>query len=724
MKKLFEGFHRWEILTEEQLLVESILKDAKKKYPKYVDFISKLSERDPSGKNKYLMWSSKQFAKMAEGWAKKAGHEDPVDVPPAELAAAVYPIYQAIADTVDQFHANHQNLKSKKISTDINTYKTIDQINDVLKKLGLTQKLQRAKKREAAKEGATKLDENDDFWMIRPDTTEASCYYGQGTKWCIAATKSKNYFKQYTGEGKAFYMIMMKNLDPTDAGRMITLQYNRYIYGGVEPELIWDWPNDPIKEDDFLEHVTKNIIGGYIADYEKVYEEVKEFASDPTDKNLTENIKKLAIEMLKSGEYETEIDADDIETPQPEELAEAMMDTFRNAQNGLFYTASSHAEENPAGASEEDYQEILAEHDLQNVHVRLHEYEEGFHYSADMSWQLPDDLTYALDEDGEETDFDDWSGDIEQIFRDIADNYWIYPDEISLDNYSGESRIDFQIYPTDASPGIDGFDTWLSEFDEADGKYHQVLEDVLEEMAEQGITVSPENEERKDMFAKLQKLKNFEFSFEKGKVSVHQTEPFEEEFPLAIAMGIPDLIFPEPRPSGRVYTDPRSDWIKWQLKVASTAYETRTAFQYALTNTYSKWYTIAREAEKQMKFPLEEARLSLPVVPSPLRPGEDLKGEFASYEIDLENGGTVAGHIEFYGFLPDSPFINYVYWLDNNLELFYDATTKYLLKQAEERHISNLNQWPEKFKTGKESAVTERVSYRKLYENWKRWPKE
>ena len=56
MNQLFEGFRRWGTLTEEQLLAEGRLEDAKKKYPDlHPDAIDALSTRDPSGKNKYLM---------------------------------------------------------------------------------------------------------------------------------------------------------------------------------------------------------------------------------------------------------------------------------------------------------------------------------------------------------------------------------------------------------------------------------------------------------------------------------------------------------------------------------------------------------------------------------------------------------------------------------------------------------------------------------------------
>jgi hypothetical protein len=50
--------------------------------------------------------------------------------------------------------------------------------------------------------------------IVRPESTEASCYFGQGTRWCISATQSTNYFDQYSGQGKAFYFVNFTHLGP------------------------------------------------------------------------------------------------------------------------------------------------------------------------------------------------------------------------------------------------------------------------------------------------------------------------------------------------------------------------------------------------------------------------------------------------------------------------------------------------------------------------------
>ena len=142
--------------------------------------------------------------------------------------------------------------------------------------------------------------------MIRPDSVEASCYYGRATRWCISATKSQNYFKQYTNEGKTFYMVMLKHLDDDDDGKKMALVYdaNSGDRGDDEPEETYDAADDEVGTDGMLENVTKNIIGAHFSDYVGVFDELTEFVDHPIEENYTDNIRKLAIEMLKSGDHE------------------------------------------------------------------------------------------------------------------------------------------------------------------------------------------------------------------------------------------------------------------------------------------------------------------------------------------------------------------------------------------------------------------------------------
>ena len=109
--------------------------------------------------------------------------------------------------------------------TNIDKYKEIEEWEHEVYKVERDdrerQKLKSMEK--AAKETTDYLHDDDAFMIVRPTTEEGSCYYGQGTRWCISATTSRNYFQQYTGEGSGFYFVMFKNLPQGDPYKKMAL---------------------------------------------------------------------------------------------------------------------------------------------------------------------------------------------------------------------------------------------------------------------------------------------------------------------------------------------------------------------------------------------------------------------------------------------------------------------------------------------------------------------
>lgn len=52
--------------------------------------------------------------------------------------------------------------------------------------------------------------DDSDIIVIHPKTTEAAQKYGAGTRWCISATKSKNYFHSYSRTNNFYFVIKKK----------------------------------------------------------------------------------------------------------------------------------------------------------------------------------------------------------------------------------------------------------------------------------------------------------------------------------------------------------------------------------------------------------------------------------------------------------------------------------------------------------------------------------
>jgi hypothetical protein len=63
------------------------------------------------------------------------------------------------------------------------------------------------------REDADRIYQDKTTLVVRPQSEDASCYYGQGTKWCISATKGQNYWNSYTDEqGAVFFFILDKEV--------------------------------------------------------------------------------------------------------------------------------------------------------------------------------------------------------------------------------------------------------------------------------------------------------------------------------------------------------------------------------------------------------------------------------------------------------------------------------------------------------------------------------
>ena len=733
MKQFFEGFRKWSVLTEEQLLAEGRLEDTKKKFKNIdPDWIDRMSDRDPSGNNKYLMWAIKQFAKISEPYMKNKPAEG--ESWSTEDSQGIYQAYMAVADAMEKFHNNSQRLKNR----DINAYKTIDDVISAVKKLGLSQKQKRRKKREQAKEGSTVIEETDDFWMIRPDTTEASCYYGQGTKWCISATQSRNYFKQYTQEGKVFYMLMLKNLDDDDDGKKLALVYSRDYED--EPEEIYDAADDAIDEDDFLEHIISNFIAREFADYEKVKKEYDEFHEDPSEETLTDNVKKIARELVNAGpEYDPDIDEDEIEDPELiDQLDENMRMAFHNAKYNIFTQAGYHAQANPGGPSYEDYEDMLSNYSFEDISVSFDEYDAGqFWWDASMHFDFPDDLEFAKDKDGDETDFSDWTTTIEEIIRQVADDNYVYPDEVEVDDYNESVRFTFRQSHGGDGWGENDFESFLDSIQEYDGKVEVILEETIEEMREQDVLHSNATEERLAKLKKLNNLKNFNVELKRGRLNLTLKDQYEMTLPIARALGVPDLKRVEPRgPNQKIASSPARDrFIKDTLRVLNLPGSQHTYGVSAFNRTWANWERSTDFSKKQIELPLKtkgEKELNEYTMHIPLGLNRTpAKMSLDDFEVDLENGGTLYSGLSFED-LPLSLFddggIEYFIWLDQNLDAFFDVVAKEAISQAQDqqkayRKADDDPGYGSLSRTYKE-PVSENVSYGRLCESWKKWASE
>ena len=89
-------------------------------------------------------------------------------------------------------------MKGAKQSADINAYKSLYDLQIALDEAEKVKDRKEQEKIHKAKmrEDADRIYQDKTTLVVRPQSEGASCYYGQGTKWCISATDSQNYLEQ------------------------------------------------------------------------------------------------------------------------------------------------------------------------------------------------------------------------------------------------------------------------------------------------------------------------------------------------------------------------------------------------------------------------------------------------------------------------------------------------------------------------------------------------
>jgi signal peptidase I len=156
-----------------EIILENRIDDLKNSYGKKFtqEQMSKILDEIPQ---KFLMWVGKSF--------------DTVNF------EQNFPL---LVDAIKTFERISSNLPQP----DINEYKNAGQLIQSLKDYHNKQR------REVKKvEGGNVVYEDPRFFVVNPQTHQASCYYGKGTKWCTAADSDYQFIK-YNEDGKLFYIL-------------------------------------------------------------------------------------------------------------------------------------------------------------------------------------------------------------------------------------------------------------------------------------------------------------------------------------------------------------------------------------------------------------------------------------------------------------------------------------------------------------------------------------
>ena len=476
--------------------------------------------QDPSGDNKYLMWVARyvrkdlmrRLQKYSKNWgtspiawndpeAEKGGTFDP-----DEMAKSITGhMYNMVGNLLPSIQDYHMLKRQKVIKRDIYDFDPTKEIGDF--KNFITNAMAEFKEREqkaalkkkAAGEADDILD-TEDYAVIRPNSEGASCYYGWGTRWCISARESRNYFNSYSGEGKSFYFVMFRHLANNSAYKKMALVYGRdQGYGNIEPEQVFDASDDEVGDVGLVDAITQNVLVKLLKQNDKIGSDYKRIKDEigPLDQGqfsvLTDEImgviedqdsnREMALEIGKTlfpDQYTEDIDLDIVE------LRERFDEMIQEVYSDIAGASAYHADENPAGPGLEQYQEKYDEYNFENIHVHYDEYDQGqYYWEGSYAIETADDhfADIKLPEDVDISEFAD-------AVHKALDQSGMYPDEVEPDDYDNIARIRFTP-DSDEAQGLDGFERFLermSEYDDRLGERATFWDELSEKLMDAGLT--------------------------------------------------------------------------------------------------------------------------------------------------------------------------------------------------------------------------------------------
>lgn len=184
------------------------------------DLLSKFEDSDPTTNKLYTPWIAREYSK---GNIKALE-----DLSRINVALSLYDKYKNKKLFVELF--NKPELKDI-YKLDANT---LEDMGMALNKVDTKDK----EDKEEKKGNAEEFYNDKDLRIIIPKDKEAACYYGQGTKWCTAATQGGNAFDQYKGSGKIYIIIPKK---PLYAGEKYQFQFGTDQFMNERDQPVSNW---------------------------------------------------------------------------------------------------------------------------------------------------------------------------------------------------------------------------------------------------------------------------------------------------------------------------------------------------------------------------------------------------------------------------------------------------------------------------------------------------
>ena len=761
--KLFENYRYFLGTDDDRLLIEGRETDALNRVVKNIenkdiqeflnDTMDQFLHLDPSGNQKYADWIAKILNKSAETAifdVEKEGFAalDYIDSVKAGIGFTVQSIKQNLA-------LYHKLTQRNLIEKDINKFGNAPDWSHAVYRANkeLEQKERMKAMAKKAKSETDVLEDGEDYMIVRPRSAEGSCYFGQGTKWCISATQSQNYFGQYTAEGKGFYFVFFHHLPQDDDMKKMALVFEP---GYDEPSEVFDRPDDEVGIDGLRGAVEGNLLmKGFwnsLPDkkavkkifnkkpeelkkiIEKLEHELEIFREGETVEGQPLSYKGAKLEVLTQSFKNLGINIED-----NDDIEEEFDEMISNQLWEISGAAAHHWNENPAGPTEEEYQAIEDEYDLQHFYVSREEMDEGrMYWDAGTSFQFDDvdDLVEEAVDTDELRNFVDGALDGHYIYGEVEDN-----------SYGGSIDISVRINPDHGeAEGIEGFSSFMETVASADKAWQDVYDTVIDSMKEAGWIPGESMKALLEKFNEM-KFQNFDVEMEDGNVQMSSRLKVKILLPDELQIGRAKISSMAGKTRGDMAEDPRP-LIKRRLytHLNNTEY-TQEIGKQIIDRLKDVLERAMKIAASQLKLPLNEEKTPLVVPEFNIQfgaMGPEKQGSVASSGVD---GGDYD--------ISDK----YVYWLDiviegEETEEEVIMIQKFLRMIDKEEFFEKIRQYIEglvnnqiqkqimprirrelgatRSKEGEESTLATRVAQRRelrqenfsnIFENWRKFTK-
>ena len=560
---------KWDNFLYEQMLIEGRLQDTMKKFPEIAEpIIKQLSASDPSGKNAYLMWMTRAMKDSGAGVYDVPGlaNERILDIVP------IVTDFHKAKQRISQLNKQRKKDGKTLYPNDINQFKSLDQLENFIDDLGLSGSEEKRKEKETALGGASILQDDEDFFIIRPETKEASCFFGKKTKWCISATRSQNYYDSYTNQGKAFYFILNKNLNDDSKYRKIALVYDkngdfeeffdvedqgysddyeliRILFYNLIAPVIKQNPDYPLK-DEFVDTIAGALLDG---------DSLEAFLGSDDPEEMNEEDVKLYEDIIKylqgQGDLAYEVDPPkigDTTLYNGDEAAQEFIELAQDTWNLINNEAYTNTIDNPPGAIDsEELRQIVEEADLQHISIYYDDYgEDSWSWEGNLSIKMDeapfDQLRYEIESpDGDKEitdDFDTVYGSYSEreIVRDLVhsafDSSGMYIDEVQDE---ADNEFYLRLTPDgfgdeDPREGLDGFRRFVDRMSRYDQHYEEAIQKLYDDLVAEGLAIDPQNNLDKEgsggrgnLGEILNYLKHMKYDVTRGQLNLYGTSVFE-----------------------------------------------------------------------------------------------------------------------------------------------------------------------------------------------------